>query len=163
MHSYISYKELLEHPIQSIVSGDYEVEDYLSIQIGELVEFPMDFKNNENIKIHIFEDFCYDGRRVWQLFYVTFKDKIVMACYAAGLEGQDSYASRVFDLKALTDMVMFIAEQCDFYGIEKLKHDELNKIRKKIAAIDRPTEFDDSANDFINFYNNKFNDVFSNW
>jgi hypothetical protein len=163
MQSYISFKELLEQPVQSIVSDDDDVEDYLSIQIGELVDFPRNFKNNEAIKIHIFEDFCYDGRRVWQLFYVTFKDKIVMACYAAGREGQDSYSARVFDLEAFSEMVMFIAEQRDFYDIEKLKHDELNKIRKKIAAIDIPTGFDESANDFINFYSNKFNDVFSNW
>lgn len=164
MQSYISFKELLEQPIQSVLSGESEVEDYLSVQIGHLVDIPIEFKNNEEIKIHVFEDFCYDGRRVWQLFYVTFKDQPVMICYAAGREGQDSYSSRIFDVTILTDMVMFIAEQRNFYGIESFRQDELNKVRHNAVFVEiKTTNFDEKADDFINFYSNKFNDVFSNW
>lgn len=164
MTSYISFKDVLEQPVQTVLVDDYDVEEHLSGQLCDIVDIPRNFNSNGSIKLHFFEDFCYDGRRVWQLFYVTFHDKPVMICHAAGREGSDVVASRVFDLSVFSDMVMFIAEQRDFYDIDSLKNNELNKVRHLISITDTtlvsPT---DDATSFINFYSNKLNDVFSNW
>lgn len=163
MTHYTSFKELLDYPVQAVVDETYAVEDYLALHLCNFVEFPTNFNVNKAIKVHVIQDFCYDGRRVWQLFYVTFKDELVMFCYSAGREGRDSYSSKLFNTKAFTDMLLFIAEQDDYYD-ESFKLTELNTIcnlvhRQNITI----TNLDEKADDFINFYGNKLNDVFSNW
>lgn len=163
MTNYISFKELLDYPVQSVVHDEDSVKNYLGIHLCDFVEFPIKFNVNQAIKVHVIQDFCYDGRRVWQLFYVTFKDELVMFCYSAGREGCDSYSSRLFNSSAFTDMVLFIAEQAPYYD-ESLKISELNYICKRINKQSIPiTTLDEKADDFINFYNNKLNDVFSSW
>lgn len=163
MHSYISFQELLDYPVQSVVHDAYFVKDYLGIHLCSFVEFPIDFNVNKEIKIHVIQDFCYDGRRVWQLFYATFKDELVMFCYSAGREGNDSYSSRFFNIRAFTDMLLFIAEQDNYYD-ESFKLSAFNTICRRVTQQNITiTTLNEEADDFINFYSNKLNDVFSSW
>ena len=164
MSSIITFRELLEQPIQLVTDKSFDVHDYLYVHLSHLIDIPYDFNADKAVKVHVLQDFCYDGRRVWQLYYVTFKEQLVMFCYAAGREGQDSYSSRIFNVQALTDMVFHIAEKQDYYDIEEYKKIEFESIYKRIheAAIGT-TSLDEKANDFINFYSNKFNDVFASW
>lgn len=164
MPSYISFKDVLDQPVQTVLVDDDDVDEHLSCQLCDMVDIPRNFKNNDTIKLHFFEDFCYDGRRVWQLFYVTFHDKPIMICHAAGREGSDLVAFRVFELSAFSELVMFIAEQRNFQDNDYFKPDELNKIRHLISITDITlVSLNDDATSFINFYGNKLNDVFSSW
>jgi len=164
MFQIITFRELLEQPKQLVTDESFDVHDYLSIHLSNIIDMPYDFNGDKLVKVHVLKDFCYDGRRVWQLYYVTFKDQLVMFCSAAGREGHDNYSSRIFDAKALTDMVFHIAEKQDYYDVEEYKKIEFEAIYKRINELAiETTDLDEKADDFISFYSNKFNDVFDSW
>lgn len=57
MTHYISFKELLDYPVQAVVDETYAVKDYLGIHLCNFVEFPINFNVNQAIKIHVIQDF----------------------------------------------------------------------------------------------------------
>lgn len=121
MSSIITFRELLEQPIQLVTDKSFDVHDYLYVHLSHLIDIPYDFNADKAVKVHVLQDFCYDGRRVWQLYYVTFKEQLVMFCYAAGREGQDSYSSRIFNVQALTDMVFHMLKSKTIMILKNIK------------------------------------------
>lgn len=164
MSSIITFRELLEQPTQLVTDASFDVHGYLYTHLSHLIDISYDLNDDKLIKVHVLKDFCYDGRRVWQLYYVTFKEQLVMFCYSAGREGHDSYSNRIFDLSIFIDMVFHIAEQQDYYDVEEYKKIKFESIKERIDEADiLTTSLDENAGDFISFYSNKLNDVFDSW
>lgn len=57
MTSYISFKDVLEQPVQTVLVDDYDVEEHLSGQLCDIVDIPRNFKNNGSIKLHFLKTF----------------------------------------------------------------------------------------------------------
>ncbi len=62
----------------------------------------------ERVSIRFIKDFCFDGRRVWQLAVVVFDGQPVMITQNAGREGDDHAVRFITDLEGMMRMVAFI-------------------------------------------------------
>lgn len=62
----------------------------------------------ERISIRFIKDFCFDGRRVWQLAVVAFDGQPVMITQNAGREGDDHADRFITDLEGVIRMAAFI-------------------------------------------------------
>lgn len=62
----------------------------------------------ERVSIRFIKDFCFDGRRVWQLAVVVFDGQPVMITQNAGREGDDHAARFITDMDGVMRMAQFI-------------------------------------------------------
>jgi len=62
----------------------------------------------EDIEIHYFKDFCFDGRRTWTLAGVKFRGEWVMITQNAGREGDDHTARFVTNIEVYNNMLNHI-------------------------------------------------------
>jgi hypothetical protein len=79
-------------------------------EVGD--EFPMvkyEVKT-ERVEIRFIKDFCFDGRRVWQLATVWLDSKPVMIVQNAGREGDDYSARFITDATLFREMCQHIKE-----------------------------------------------------
>ena len=144
----MNFKELLDYPVEKVETDCRVLFGHYYNHVDGLDRWSLkdDFENQDKIKIHYLKDFCFDGRRVWKLYYVTFEDDVVMFCKNAGREGDDHHGKAILNTDLYFSMLGYIKsfEQVGF---------EVNYTFK----------LEDAADDFVYFYNNHLTDTFTHW
>lgn len=67
-------------------------------------------KPNERVTLRFLKDWCFDGRRTWQLFTVWLDERPVMIVQRAGREGDDHIARFVTDAGTYGEMIKYLRE-----------------------------------------------------
>lgn len=99
------------------------------------------------IKTKFIKNFCFDGRRTWELGYITFDDKPVFFFNASGRDGCDNYGRAIINQSLLDDLEKYIISLCDFEDWE----------------IENEYSLDDDATWMTNFYQQSLFDEFKTW
>jgi len=102
---------------------------------------------NDRVEVRFLKDYCFDGRRVWQLATVWFDEKPVMITQNAGREGDD-YAKRF-----ITDAVAFV-EMCQYIK-------SLLKV-EPLVSVD-PVDPDEDVEGLTKFYGNELGGIFERY
>lgn len=147
----ITFEELLKYPVEKISNGVYELFGCYYNHVPELEEHKYyvrhtDIEDTKQIFLEFFKDFCFDGRRVWQLYSVKFDNELVMLCKNAGREGDDHEGRVIFNEKAYKSMVVFLLS--------------FTQQEKSDIVV---TNLKEDARDFYSFYNNTLDDKFERW
>lgn len=87
------------------------------------------------IEIKYLKDWCYDGRRVWQLATVWFWNKPVMIIQNAGREGDDHRVRFITDPEQYKLMIEYII------ALMEIPEPKLEDVYKPDEDIDGLTEF----------------------
>ncbi len=82
-------------------------------EVGESVPYGT---TSDRIEIRFLKDWCFDGRRVWQLATVWFEGKPVMVTQNAGREGDDHSERFVTDADGLMAMCSHIKQLIQIEG-----------------------------------------------
>jgi len=81
--------------------------------------------NQTKIKIHVYKEFDFDGRRIWRLAAVSFKDEFVMIIQNAGREGDDHAERFITNIDAYQKMVKYLKDILNVieFDMEEIKKD----------------------------------------
>jgi hypothetical protein len=145
----MNFKELLDYPVESVDNDAYVLVGfyYNHLQgMDDLYSLDDSFKAQDRISIHYLKDFCFDGRRVWRLYYVKFDGQLVMICKNAGRDGDDHHGNKIFNTEAYSAMIRYIksfetVDDCD-----------------QMAAT-----LEDDASEFVSFYGNSLGSYFERY
>lgn len=148
----MNFKELLKYPVEEVSFDFSQLFGYRYTHIPEIGDerelgANLDYgriKDQTRIKINYLKDHCFDGRRVWQLYYVTFDEKLVMFCNNAGREGDDHYSRKVFDKELYLQMLEYIK----------------TFIEDGFEDVDDLGTTEDDASAFFEFYGNRLSGHF---
>lgn len=106
--------ELLEKPVEYTSRNLY----LLSKHLDEQIDFDYDYDWHSldlhqekvgDVDIKYYKDWCYDGRRIWVLASVWYKQNLVMIIQNAGREGDDHCENFVVDIDMYNDLVSFLS------------------------------------------------------
>lgn len=145
----MKFAELLKMPVQYVDNDAYILTGFYYTHldyIDDLYSLDESFREQTRISIHYLKDFCFDGRRVWRLYYVKFDGQLVMICKNAGREGDDHYGHKIFNKDVYLEMLRFI------------KSFEFSDDTEYHVAC-----LDDDATEFESFYGNSLSGVFSSY
>lgn len=144
----MNFKELMDYPVEKVEKDCNVLFGYYYNHVDGIDRWSLneDFQNQDKIKIHYLKDFCFDGRRVWQLYYVTFEDSLVMFCKNAGREGDDHSGKAVINSDVYIEMLKYIKsfEKIDF-------------------EADYQSNLEEDASEFISFYGNTLDGYFERY
>ena len=135
----VTFADLLKMPIESESIGfDHRMfyywkffdDNYSARMDNELLI------NQARVKTKVIKNFCFDGRRTWELGYLTFDDVPVFFFYAGGRDGCDTYGRAIVDDVLSNELEKYIISLCSFEEWE----------------IDQTYTLDDDATWMTNFY-----------
>ena len=69
----------------------------------------IDDEANTQVVIKCYADHDFDGRRIWYLFSVWYKNRPIMVCQQAGREGNDHTEEFITDPDGYTEMINYIS------------------------------------------------------
>lgn len=118
-----------------------------------------------DIQLHYLENHSFNGRMTWVLFYVTFKDDIVMFCYNSGRDGYYLFDKKVINHELYKEMNLYI------YSLSLSAIDDVSEINRLLSVLRQELDaiavkeapLDSDASAFVEFYDHTINDVFSSW
>lgn len=150
----MNFNDLLQYPIERESYDFLQLIGYTYNHVPEIDQYDfmggIDYNaigEQRRIKIHFLKDHCFDGRRVWQLYYVTIDDNLVMFCSNAGREGDDHYSRRIFDKDSYLELVKYMKSFC------KDGEQEIGDL----------TDLEDDASGFYEFYGNRLDGYFDRY
>lgn len=125
----------------------YDLAGYIYNHVEELDIFSYLYSSdvserNTKVKIKIYKNHCFDGRRIWRLASVWFEDKPVMIIRNAGREGDD------FHDRFITDKELYL-----------LMIDYIRSLMPREDSIETVSKFDDIPN-LDEFYGHKLSGEF---
>jgi hypothetical protein len=144
----MNFKELLDRPVQSVDTNAHVLIGYRYSFVDGFEDFYNlgdSFQNQDKITIHYLKYFCFDGRRIWQLYYVKFEGELVMICKNAGREGDDEYDFAVFNKDIYNRMTGYI------------------KSFEKLVSNFPLANLEDDASGYFEFYGNSLDGHFESY
>lgn len=104
-------------------------------------------EQDARVKVKFIKNFCFDGRRTWELGYLTFDDKPVFFFYASGRDGCDTYGRAIVDDVLSNELEKYIISLCSFEDWE----------------IEKSYALSDDATWITEFYQQSLFDEFKTW
>lgn len=121
MNNVVTFQDLLNMPSKKHYEPlDYRCFDYWNYFDSELSSYDKQRMINEGrIETKYIKCHCYDGRRTWELGYITFDAKPAFFFYAYG---RDGYGKAIMDESNTYELTKYIKSLVHFedYEIDKI-------------------------------------------
>lgn len=117
----VTFTDLLNMPVEIVENTiDYRCFQYwkfFSHDINERVNEPK-LRDECRTKTHFIKHHCFDGRRTWELGYVTFDNQPAFFFQAYGREGLDGYGKAIVVQQTYEDLITYLNSLCTYEDYE---------------------------------------------
>lgn len=108
----VTFNDLLKMPVVEVEN----IIHYRCFYYWKFFDDELELSSDENaivikedrVKTKFIKNHCFDGRRTWELGYITFDDQPVMFFYAYGRDGLDGYGKAMINDHLYRDLIQYM-------------------------------------------------------
>lgn len=121
MENKITFSDIFNMPVVESENGIHYRCFYHWKYFDEDINYRLDTDaviEQGRVKTCFVKKHCFDGRRTWELGYITFDGQPVMFFYAYGRDGVDGYGNAIVNESLRDDLIKYLKSLCDYEDYE---------------------------------------------